>query len=276
MAYTGSSGSGETFPVTDHSLIRKAILEDPKGQREALSRLLQLYCGKLKRILNYRFRLGDDRTEELLQDFIADKILGGEILHRYKQDQGRFRSWLLTSLEHYAIDCSRRAQAQRRFDGNHLSLDTEDQAAWVVDRGVEPDLLLQLCWARQVCGRALRRMKRECEARSQDRIWAVYKICELRPTLTKAQKPDYTQVVARFGFASPSQAYNTRITALRKAAQHFREVIREDYGYDQQGIEQELRELRDVFARSVALSDLWFAINRQPRNVNSKPVHPGQ
>ena len=87
------------FPSTRWSLIFSAHDQDSVPRREALGELLRLYLPALRAHLLYRRNIQRQRTEDFLQGFVADQILQRDLLSKADAARGRFRSFLLRSLE---------------------------------------------------------------------------------------------------------------------------------------------------------------------------------
>ena len=97
------------FLSTHWSLIYKACDQDSVQRRKALDELLGLYLPALRAHLLYRRNIDSDRVEDILQGFVAEQILKRDLFAKANAAKGRFRSFLLRSLENYAINerCAR-------------------------------------------------------------------------------------------------------------------------------------------------------------------------
>src|SRR6188508_2148538 len=102
------------FPPTQWSLIGRAREEDSKGKRPALDELLKRYLPALRVHLLIRRAGDEDAIQDLLQGFIASRILESNLIATAAPSRGKFRTLLLTSLDRYVVDQRRRASAQMR------------------------------------------------------------------------------------------------------------------------------------------------------------------
>ncbi|MGH7214464.1 MAG: hypothetical protein ACREIT_06850, partial [Tepidisphaeraceae bacterium] len=99
------------FPSTHWSLVDRAgRAPDGSDRREALANLLHRYLPALRCHLIYTRRLDTQTADDLLQAFLADKILEQNTLRHAEQSRGRFRGFLVTALDHFV---SNHARAQR-------------------------------------------------------------------------------------------------------------------------------------------------------------------
>ena len=89
----------ERFPTTAWSLVAEAGQEDAGAKRDALDRLLRRYLPALRAHLIYRRRFAPERADDLVQEFVADKIVEKDLIARADQQLGKFRTFLLTALE---------------------------------------------------------------------------------------------------------------------------------------------------------------------------------
>ena len=92
-------------------------------------------------------------------------------------------------------------------------------------------------------------MRRECETSKRTDIWGVFEGRVLSAILEDMPETNYEALIERFGFGSPSQAFNTLNTAKRMFKRHLSAVIAE-YSRDDREVEEELRELKERLLRA--------------------------
>ena len=78
-----------------------------------MAELIQAYSPALRDYLTQVRRVNADHADDLLQSFLADKILEDDLIRRAEQGRGRFRSFLVSSLDRFVAD--RHRQMQRAF-----------------------------------------------------------------------------------------------------------------------------------------------------------------
>ena len=74
-----------------------------RRRREALDELLRLYLPALRAYSLYRRQIEPDRAEDLLQGFVVRQVLERGLLTKADASRGRFRSFLLKSLQNYVF-----------------------------------------------------------------------------------------------------------------------------------------------------------------------------
>lgn len=245
--------SGEdyrAFPATRWTLVARAGADIDAPDLPALDELLRLYHPALRAHLVLRKKIPPERADDLLQGFMASKILSGHLLGAANQQFGRFRTYLLTALDRYIVSVIRHENAQKRSPGAEpvLNVDNHPDLGSVPDRTAAE---FDVAWARQVVAETLRRVQTECVRSGRETFWQVFDLRIVGPLLDGVAPPAYEELVQRFGFASPTQASNALLTAKRMFARLLREVVTE-YARDAATAEAEIQELRAILAEAGA------------------------
>ena len=228
------------FPTTAWSLVARAGVE---AQREALSALLARYLPALRSRLVVDKRIAAEAADDLLQGFIADKVIEQGIVGRADPAKGKFRTFVLTALDHYVIDRARSAAARARAMPRSEDSEIQEISSPVTD----PVHGFNVTWARQVIGEALRRMEAQCAECGRMDLWELFRCRVLDPALDGATPTPYEQLLVRFGYTSAAQASNALITAKRMFERALRGVVGE-YAADEAEVEQELIDLRAILS----------------------------
>jgi len=246
------SGSGGNFTSTHWSLVARAAANvngpDTPAGREALDTVLHRYLPALHVHLRMRGYRADE-IDDLLQKFVAERVLERNLLAHANAERGRFRSFLLTSLENFVANERRAQRACKRAPASRslVSLDP--------DAGMDPTDPAQaerdpadsfdVAWAREALAEALRRMAASC-AEADHRgmcMWEVFEERVLNPALHNVDPTGY-DVLADRHHCTWKQAANTLATAKRKFIQTLRLVLAEPHeDKDSHLIDQELASL---------------------------------
>jgi RNA polymerase sigma-70 factor (ECF subfamily) len=212
-------------------------------RRQAVGVLIERYLPALANYVRARWRLRDDQADDLLQAFIADKVLEKDLFARADRGRGRFRSLLMTALDRFVISAYRRAGSAEQVCGP-ASLNgnlPEPAGAAAAD-------VFDLAWARHALYRCLEQTRQECERSGRGQVWQLFAARVVAPALEGAAQPSYGELKGRFGFASPEQASNLLITAKRMFLRNLRAVVAE-YARDPAEVDEEVRHLRQILAR---------------------------
>lgn len=230
------------YPTTIWSDVDRVRSCDSQVALAALGGLLERYSHPLKVHLGFKFRVDEERAADWLQEFIARKVLLGELLSKASHDRGRFRTFLLNALDNFVVSELRKEQAQKRQpQSGTVSLEnlSPGEEARLAAHSTDK---FTLEWGRAVLVETVRRMEAACRAKSCLYRWDVFKARLLDPALDGALAPPYEELVRRFGFRSPAEASNALITARRQFSRLLREVVAE-YAGAGEDVETELREL---------------------------------
>lgn len=243
---TAPTSARGDFPHTRWSLVARANAVPDRAASQALDELLRMYCPVLKKHLVRDMNFTTHGADDLVQEFVARKILAKNALASADAARGRFRAFLLKSFTNFAVSEIRKGRARKRAPHNDqaLSLDETPDVA-VADEPFHHALDLE--WARQILAMAVDRMRKECKAKKRADLWDVFSCRVLEPTLNHAPLPSYEHLVERFGFESPSQASNLLITAKRMFRRALADTVRDTVA-DESQVEAEIQELKAILA----------------------------
>jgi RNA polymerase sigma-70 factor (ECF subfamily) len=253
--------STSIFPATHWSLIGRAGDDNSKVRRIAIVDVVREYLPALRSFLRTTRRVPPDDVEDLLQSFLADKVLGEGLIPKADRTKGRFRTFLLAALNHFLLnrvvhDC----RLRRRPRNGVLSLGTvgddsdcpnNREVFDVAGTAPEPSAAFDVMWARHVLRRAVERTEAECRQAGRVDIWTILDERVLRPALDGAEPVPYEQLLGRAGVSgaggatSPAGLANLLVTAKRMLARNLRGVIGE-YETDPAAVEEEIRDLRAI------------------------------
>lgn len=128
-------------------------------------------------------------AEDLTQEFLA-RTLARRTIAMADPARGRFRTFMLTALDHFLADARDRAQTLKRGGGiPHVSIDltdAEERFARIADPGLAPDRLFDREWALSLLQVVLQRLEGEYAAAGRRDLFAA-----LKPTLlgSRAAQP---------------------------------------------------------------------------------------
>ncbi len=143
---TGSASS--FFGQTRWSLVARVGHDDPAVRQQAMAAILRRYLSPLRSYLICRKKIEPHRADDLLQEFIADKVLGAGILSRAAREKGKFRTYLLVALDRFVLNQIRDEHAAKRVPENGFANVGDEPAA--SDDGAEPGRAFDTQWARTV------------------------------------------------------------------------------------------------------------------------------
>src|SRR5262245_21024102 len=156
------------FATTHWSVVMRAGATSTEESVSALDRLCRQYWEPLYYFVRRRGYSEHD-AQDLTQGFFA-RLLEKHSIGAADRERGRFRTFLLTALEHYLANEWDRANSQKRGGGQQfLSLEhTEDAEAGyqhLASDNATPSQLYDRRWAEAVLETVLRRLREEFEQR---------------------------------------------------------------------------------------------------------------
>lgn len=229
------------FPSTQWSLVLCAGHATQDERRAALDELLRRYLPALRAHLLIARVAPPGQVDDLLQGFLADKVVGQDLIAKVRRDRGRFRTFVAVALDRYVIDQLRRQRSTLRSPAGEAAvvpLDDNDP----VDPSPSTHRAFNIAWAAEVVAEARRRMQSECEASGRGDVWTVFNARVVGPTLDAVEPTSYAELARRLSLGSESQAANLLVTGKRAFARAMRVVVAEYVG-DEALVDEELAEL---------------------------------
>jgi DNA-directed RNA polymerase specialized sigma24 family protein len=172
------------FDTTRWSLVLAAGGDDTSAARAALATLCESYWYPLYAYIR-RWGINADEARDLTQGFLAS-LLERRDFATLRQERGRFRAFLLASLQHYLANEAARRHAQKRGGGIVLLPLTVDDAEGryrVEPADLEtPETLYERRWALTVIDRVLAELREEWNAAGRTAEFDALKACLLGST----------------------------------------------------------------------------------------------
>jgi RNA polymerase sigma-70 factor (ECF subfamily) len=151
----GMAGSGAEGPDED--------VDNEGARRHALGVILRRYLPALRAHLLAK-HIPADRADDLLQAFVADKVIERNLLARADRARGRFRWFLAAALNNYCANQLRADTAGKRVPAGVKLVPLADGLD-AEDTSNRPNSdAFDVAWAREALAEALRRMREECLA----------------------------------------------------------------------------------------------------------------
>ena len=239
-------GERTLFATTHWSLVLAAGEQRPSGHaREALTTLCEIYWYPLYAFLRGRGQSPAD-AEDLTQAFFA-VLLEKQVIRQADPARGRFRSFLLKSLQNFAANVHARNTAGKRGGGvAPLSLEfeqAEGRFRLEASTGETPERTFDRRWALTLLDRVMARLGSDAVQKSKSDHFEA-----LKPFLT-GEEPQlsYSQTASSLGMSEG--AVKVAVHRLRKK---FRDIVRDEIAQTVSSpaeIEDELRHLWSAVAR---------------------------
>jgi RNA polymerase sigma factor (sigma-70 family) len=228
------------FIATRWTVVLTAARSDTTQARDALAQLCRMYWYPLYAYIRRKGYSPPD-AEDLTQAFFA-RVIEEHLIMTADQEKGRFRSFLLTRLNHFLADEWDRLKAQKRGGGQRLiplesgTAETRYRVEPVDPRS--PDKLFEYRWAVTLLERVFERLRQEYEKDGKAVLFDALQGCLAQ---ARAAVP-YADVGARLGLSEGA----LRVT-VHRLRQRYRDLLRAEIADTVSGPEEVEEELRHLF-----------------------------
>jgi RNA polymerase sigma-70 factor (ECF subfamily) len=171
-----------------------------------------------------RKKCNDQEAKDLTQGFFLEVMLGRQLIDQADRTKGRFRSFIVRSLENYVAGVHRKASAQKRspaggvapldeIDPMRASLQAEDRT---------PGETFDREWASALLGEVVAEVQQHCRDGGRAVHWEMFRMRVLAPIMDSTAPRPLPELCAELGVASESKASNMIATVKRT----FRTILR--------------------------------------------------
>ena len=213
---------------------------DTAHARAALEKLCRAYWYPLYAYVRRRGKSPED-AKDLTQEFFA-RLLERNWIERADQQKGRFRSFLLSAMNHFLADEWDKARAQKRGGGMTavpLQFDTaETRYGHEPAENVTPEHSYERRWALTLLDEVLQRLRSEYDQEGRAEFFAA-----LHPCLVgdRTAQP-YAELAVKLGISE-----GTVKATVHRLRQRYRELLRDEIAQTVSGPDEVNEELRHLF-----------------------------
>jgi RNA polymerase sigma-70 factor (ECF subfamily) len=227
------------------SVVLAARQGEPSQSRKALEELCRAYWDPLYSYIRRRGYTHED-AKDLTQEFFL-RLSAPDFLASVSSDKGKFRSFLLASLNHFLANEWHRANAQKRGgNAQHLSLDAEIGEGRPSEEPASaetPEVFFDKRWALTILERALTALRQEFASSGKSSQFDA-----LKPYLTDASaEQNYERAAAQLQMKPDTVA-----VAVHRLRKRYRELVRSEVAetvQSQAELEGEMSYLLSVLSR---------------------------
>ncbi|MFI5381613.1 MAG: RNA polymerase sigma factor [Tepidisphaerales bacterium] len=235
------TSSDRRFLTTHWSIVLAAGSEGSSRAVEAMQRLCRAYWYPLYAYIRRRGNAAHD-AQDLTQEFFA-LLLQRHDLADVRREKGRFRSFLLASLDHFLANERKKANRLKRGGGRIIvSIDpvsAEHRYAQEPWHDLSPDKLFERRWAMTLLEQAINHLRQEFLIADKLPLFE-----RLKVYLTGDQNgPAYADMGAQLGLGEA--AVKMAVSRLRR---RYREVLRAEIAQTVASAEDIEDEIHHLFA----------------------------
>src|SRR5262245_39452604 len=200
------------FATTHWSVVVEAGQSDSPKASQAMAQLCQTYWYPLYAYVRRKGYQAPD-AQDLTQEFFA-RLLARNYVTGADRSRGKFRSYLLGTLEHFLAKEWRRAHAQKRGGGRAAfsldEMDAENRYLLEPAHDLTPAKIFDRRWATILLDEAMARLAKECQA-------------DQKGDLFEAVKPLLSGDSAGGSYAEMARSLNMTEGALKVAVHRLRQ-----------------------------------------------------
>ena len=230
--------SAAAFRTTHWSLVLAANGSGTSEAGPALDQLCRTYWTPLYAYLRRQGTAPAD-AQDLVQGFLAS-LLERDGIAKVDRARGKFRSFLLASLKHFASNERDRTRAQKR-GGRLVFVPLEEASAeeqFLAAPDLSPDEIYEQTWALAIIEHAVARLRAEYATPERAKLFTA-----LKPYLTGDRtEPPYVAVAAQFNLGESGVKM-----AVRRMRRRFGELLRHEIAQTVSRPEEVDEEIRVLF-----------------------------
>ena len=247
--YTDIGGSGASFLTTNWSLFEQAGSGQINDNKALIGLLLERYWKPVYCYLR-RHGYGNEDAKDLTQGFFHEIVLGHNLVETADKSKGRFRTFLLVSLDRYLIKVRQKQQAQKRIPKEKLVPFNlmKDAELPIVLSELNPDESFNYAWVSTLLEEVLQEIEGQCHRDGLSTHWYLFGERILEPILTTQSPPSLEELCHKHQVENTAIASNMIITVKRRFGTALHKHLRDLVASDEQ-VREELEEIKRFFPK---------------------------
>ena len=245
--YTDMGGRGASFLTTHWSFMEKIGTAQDIDKKALIGLLLERYW---KPVYCYLRQHGYDNEDakDLTQGFFHEIVLGHHLIETADKSKGRFRTYLLVSLDRYLIKVRQKQQAKKRIPQEKLvpfNIMNDAKLPHVFSE-LNPSESFNYAWVSTLLEQVLQQVESECHRDGLSTHWYLFHDRILEPILTVSNPPSLEILCSRYQVENTAKASNMVITVKRRFSSALQKHLRDLVATDEQ-VREELEEIKRFF-----------------------------
>jgi len=245
-------GTKSRFQTTHWSEIRNARTHDEARRRIVIDGLIKRYWKPIYCYLR-RKGYGNEPAKDLTQGFLHEIVLGKDIVQQAEEAKGRFRTFLLTALNHYITSVHRANVAGKRHpkDGVVSLEEFDEESMSLAAKDMQPEDVFTYVWASVLMDDVLAEVKEGCFRDGKKVYWGVFRARVLDPIVTGVEPITVADLCKRFGIKNKAKVSNMIVTVKRRFQKAMAQRVRQHVDSDEE-VKQEIQDLMKILSRNCA------------------------
>src|SRR6185369_10519603 len=208
------------FPATHISLVQRTRSLDPETRALAHETLATVYWGPVYSYVRLTRGLAREDAEDLVQGFFAE-ALRRDLFARFDPGRAKFRTFLRTCVDTYAVNEHRADQRLKRGGGaSAVPLDVAELEGRLATE-TDPYAVFHQEWVRALLATAVARLREQCHRTGRLTHLALFERYDIAGASSE-RPPTYAELSSQLGITT-TQATNW-LAAVRR---DFRAIVLE-------------------------------------------------
>lgn len=246
-AWQSGDSSPMGFPQTSYTLLQAAASSDPEKSREAVGALMARYWKPV--FAYFRFKnQSEAESEDLVQEFFKHAFVKN-FFGRKDPQRGRFRNFLLKSLENFFNDRYRAARKRKAIPPGKIipfeKLEEYGQEPCAPEEDpaeeLEAEELFGIVWRAELVRAVLRRLESQWVTPANRLHFTLFVEQVVEPALKGTPRPKLSDLAARHNL-DPQKVANMIVTVKRAFCRLLAEEIR-SYALNHMDYKAEFRDV---------------------------------
>ena len=249
---TSMGGQRADFQTTRWSEIIGAQTTDDVRRKIVMDSLLGKYWKPVYCYIRHQ-GYDNEQAKDWTQSFFLEIVINSNLIAQADQTKGRFRSFLLTALNHYLVSMHRKETAKKRRPPSKIrALESDDLPDLPQARSsMSPDQIFNYVWATDIIDQVILQVEQECCHTGKEQHWQIFCAKILIPIMENKPSAPIRALCRQFGIESEAQASNMIVTVKRCFRRTLEDQLRHFVQTDGE-IEDEMKELLGIISQDRA------------------------
>jgi len=241
---TSMGGEAKMFGTTCWTQIVDSKTSCQEKEQLIINDLISRYW---KPVYCYLRRKGQDNesAKDLTQGFFQEIVLGRDLIQRADKSKGKFRTFLLTALDRYAINVYEKETAQKRkpkgqlFQLDDIDMETVPETT--------PEESFHYAWLSELLEQVLSEVEQEYISTGKETHWKVFSARLLEPITNNSKPPSLPDICKEYDIKTETIASNMIGTVKRRLRNTLERCLKRFVTSDSD-IQEEIEELLNIFS----------------------------
>jgi RNA polymerase sigma-70 factor (ECF subfamily) len=214
--YTSIGEGAGRFLTTQWTEIMSVRTSDRQRKQYIINKLISKYWKPVYCTIRRKGYCNED-AKDLTQSFFEEIVLNKELIKKADRTKGRFRTFLLTALDHFIINANQKKNAKKRKpDRGFHSFEIQEELDMPSGhQQMSAEDMFNYTWACELLSEVFERLENECIKADKRMHWTVFQQKILSPIIDSKPSPSMSELCKKYDIKSPQKASNMIVTVKR-------------------------------------------------------------